>query len=79
MPNCIPKITIIKPAGIIAQNNRATYFKIPSLYFKGTPKVLDPRATSKPKKSVAVRPKLPKLPTNASGKVQKYKLRERSK
>ena len=40
MPNCIPKITIIKPAGIIAQNNRATYFKIPSLYFKGTPKVL---------------------------------------
>ena len=40
MPNCIPKITIIKPAGIIAQNKRATYFKIPSLYFKGTPKVL---------------------------------------
>ncbi len=36
----MPKITTIKPAGIIAQNNAATYFKIPSLYFNGTPKVL---------------------------------------
>ena len=36
----MPKITIINPVGIAAQNNAATYFRIPSLYFKGTPNVL---------------------------------------
>ena len=37
----MPNITIINPAGITAQNNAATYFRMPSLYFKGTPNVLN--------------------------------------
>ena len=51
------------PSAIEAERDRTAR----EVVQKGIPKALDPRATSKPKKSVAVRPKLPKLPPNASG------------